>query len=83
VIIVLLFTMVYWRIGTKANFGAELSKVDALYFALGTMTTAGTGTIAPISGLARGLVSGQMVVDFIFVASAVTIAITRLSEKSR
>jgi hypothetical protein len=74
--------MLYWAIGTRPNFGSELSRVDAVYFALGTLTTAGTGTIAPTSGLARGLVSGQMIVDLVFVAGALTIAITRWSEKS-
>jgi voltage-gated potassium channel len=80
--IVLAFSTIYWTIGTKANFGMELSRVDAIYFALGTLTTAGTGTIVPTSGLARAIVSGQMIVDFVFVAAAVTIAITRWSEKS-
>ena len=77
----LVFANVYWAIGTKVNFGVELSRVDALYFSLGTLTTAGTGTIAPISSFARGLVSVQMALDFVFVATAVTIVVTRWSEK--
>lgn len=76
----LLFARVYWDIGTAANFGVDLSKIDSIYFALGTLTTAGTGTIAPTSGLARGITSGQMIVDFVFIAAAVTIAISRWSE---
>lgn len=76
------FAMLYWTIGTKANFTVELSRVDAIYFALGTLTTAGTGSIAPTSDLARALVSGQMVVDLVFVAGVLTIAITRWSERS-
>jgi len=78
----LVFANIYWAIGTKANFGVELSRLDALYFSLGTLTTAGTGTIAPTSSFARGLVSVQMVLDFVFVATAVTIVIARWSEKS-
>jgi hypothetical protein len=81
-IVTAVFANLYWLIGTPANFGVELSKIDAIYFALGTLTTAGTGTIAPTSGLARGLVSGQMVLDFVFVAIAVTTAIARWGEKS-
>lgn len=80
--IALVFANIYWAIGTKVNFGVELSRVDALYFSLGTLTTAGTGTIAPTSSFARGLVSVQMALDFAFVATAVTIVITRWSEKS-
>lgn len=37
------FSLRYWFIGTPANFTAELSKIDALYFTLDTLTTAGTG----------------------------------------
>jgi len=81
-IITAVFANLYWLIGTPTNFGGELSKIDAIYFALGTLTTAGTGTIAPTSDLARGLVSGQMVLDFVFIATAVTIAVTRWGEKS-
>jgi hypothetical protein len=80
--VVVLFAINYWDIGTAANFGAQLSKMDALYFSLGTMTTAGTGTIAPVSALARSLVSGQMILEFVFVSVAVTIAITSWSENS-
>lgn len=76
------FATLYWTIGTTANFNVELSRIDAIYFALGTLTTAGTGTIAPTSDLARALVSGQMVLDLVFVAGAVTIVVTRWSEKS-
>lgn len=76
----LVFANIYWAIGTKVNFGVELSRIDALYFSLGTLTTAGTGTIAPTSGLARGFVSVQMVLDFVFVATAVTIVIARWGE---
>jgi voltage-gated potassium channel Kch len=77
------FAVLYWFIGTTANFNVELSRIDALYFALGTLTTAGTGTIAPTSDLARAIVSGQMVLDLAFIASAVTIAVTRWSERPR
>ena len=76
------FATLYWVIGTRPNFNPELSRWDATYFALGTLTTAGTGTIAPISDLARALVSGQMVVDLLFVAGALTIAVARWSKGS-
>jgi hypothetical protein len=60
----------------------QIGWADAFYFALRTLTTAGTGTIAPTSDLSRALVSGQMVLDLVFVAVVVTIAVTRCSEKS-
>jgi hypothetical protein len=74
------FAGFYWRFGTTVNFNVTLSRLDALYFALGTLTTAGTGSITPISQLARGLVSIQMILDLMLVAVATTIVIARLSE---
>jgi hypothetical protein len=76
------FSMLYWLYGTNKNFTTTLSRLDSVYFALGTMTTAGTGSIAPASQLARGLVSAQMAVDFIFLATVVSLAVTRLGERN-
>ncbi len=75
------FSMLYWLCGTSGNFSSTLSRLDSVYFALGTMTTAGTGSIAPVSQLARGLVSAQMAVDFVFLATVVSVAVTRLAER--
>jgi hypothetical protein len=74
------FAGFYWRFGTAPNFNATLSRLDALYFTLGTLTTAGTGSITPESQLARGLVSIQMILDLMLVAVAATIIVARLSE---
>jgi cytochrome bd-type quinol oxidase subunit 2 len=81
-VITVLFSILYWTIGTEKNFSVKLSRIDAIYFSLGTLTTAGTGTIGPTSDLSRALVSGQMVLDLVFVAVVVTTAVTRWSEKS-
>lgn len=77
------FATLYWRIGTPGNFNTELSRIDAVYFTLGTLTTAGTGPLAPTSGIARLIVSGQMVLDMVFVAGAVTMAVTRWTRSSK
>jgi hypothetical protein len=79
-LIAMQFATIYWIIGTTENFSVELSHWGAIYFALGTLTTAGTGTIAPTSDLARAIVSDQMILDFVFVGIALTLAITRWSE---
>lgn len=70
-------------IGTPVNFNVGLSPIGALYFALGTLTTAGTGDVYPRSSLARAIVSWQMVLGFAFVAGALTLALARWGEKSR
>lgn len=81
ILIVVYFASIYSLIRANGNFNIPLSRVDAIYFSLGMLTTAGTGNIVPQSDLARGMVSIQMVFDFIFVAITVVIAITNLSER--
>lgn len=76
------FAVLYWTFGTGGNFNVELSRVDAIYFALGTLTTGGTGDIVPRSDLAKAFVCGQMILDLVYIAGALTIAVTRWSEKS-
>jgi voltage-gated potassium channel len=75
------FADLYWIMGTTANFSVELSRWGAIYFALGTLTTAGTGTIAPTSDFARALVSGQMLLDLGFVTYVLGIAVARWGER--
>ncbi|MFJ5234537.1 ion channel [Kitasatospora sp. NPDC088391] len=77
--VALAFSQTYWMLGTKDNFSEQLTKLDAVYFALGTMTT-GTGSLAPLSAQARGVVTVQMVIDFLLIAVAATILVSRLSE---
>jgi voltage-gated potassium channel len=77
------FTQGYWQIGTTSNFSASLSRLDAVYFTLGVMSTAGTGSIAPVSQLARGLVALQMTLDLILIVVAAAVVVTRLAEGSR
>ena len=71
------FTCTYYLIGTNDNFSAQLTHVDAIYFTVGTLTTAGTGSRSATSQLSRTLVSVQMIVDLIFLAVTVVIAIQK------
>ena len=75
------FSTLYWLIGTQANFTSELSKCDAIYFAVGTLTTAGTGILAPTSSLAKMLVSGQIILDLLLVTALIGVTVTRWSER--
>jgi hypothetical protein len=75
-----IFAALYLTYGSPANFGQHLSNLDAAYFSLGIFTTAGTGTISPISEGARLMVSIQYVVDAVYVVGIVTLALARLSE---
>ncbi len=75
--ILTVFTYAYYLIGTEANFSAQLTHVDAIYFTVGTLTTAGTGSLSATSQLSRMVVSVQMIVDLVFLAVTVVIAIQK------
>jgi hypothetical protein len=77
--LVLLFTSVYWHIGTAKNFGQSLTHLDATYFTVGTLTTTGTGTISPQSQSARLLVTVQYAVDLVFLAVVLSVFAGRLA----
>jgi hypothetical protein len=73
------FAYVYWLLGSlrPAFFNLPLSRVDAIYFTLGTFTTTGTGRFAAQSSLAELLVSGQVVLGWGFVAVLLTLLVPR------
>jgi hydrogenase maturation factor len=74
-ILVATFSTLYWNYGSAANFSVSLTRLDAVYFAIGTLTTAGTGTIAAISQTARGIQTVQMILDLVLVVFAVTLVL--------
>lgn len=70
-------------LGSTSNFSIYLSRLDAVYFAVGTLTTAGTGNISATSDLARGLQTIQMALDLVLVVFAVGLILPRLSLKAK
>jgi hypothetical protein len=78
-----LFSSEYWSYGTTRNFTRPLSHLDAFYFALGTLTTAGTGNISATSETSRGIQALQMGLDLIFIGFVVTLVVTRYSTLSK
>ena len=50
-------------ITSASAFSEPLSRTDALYFTTSTFATVGFGDITPVSQLARGVVSVQMIAD--------------------
>lgn len=75
------FSILYWNYGTPVNFTADLTRLDAVYFAVGTLTTAGTGDISAVSQLARGLQGLQLALDIVFVVFAVALAVAEISAR--
>ena len=55
------FALFYWEAGKASNWGEALSKLDAVYVALGTLTTAGTGEIVARTQEARGLITASCI----------------------
>jgi Ion channel len=74
-----LFSYIYWSYGTTRNFSIRLSHLDSFYFALGTLTTAGTGNVSATSETSRQIQTLQMGLDLIFVGIVVAIILTRYS----
>ena len=74
-----MFSVIYWTYGTAANFSTRLTHLDAIYFTMGTLSTAGTGSLVPVSQLARGLQTLQMLLDLGFLLVAVTLVVGRLA----
>jgi hypothetical protein len=73
------FAFIYWRSGTRANWGMPLSHLDALFLTIGTLTTAGTG--APHTEWARGMLTLQMAVDVVCVTLITGLVISRVSSR--
>lgn len=53
-------------------FGGPFSKPDAAYFSISTATSTGMGDIHPLSGGARLLVTGQMVISVFLIVLALS-----------
>jgi voltage-gated potassium channel len=75
--VIVLFAWTYWDIGTFTNFGQPLTHIDALYVSVGTLSTAGTGSISAMSKLARGIQSAQMTIDMVLVVFVAGVVVTR------
>lgn len=72
-----LFSYIYWTYGTTKNFSANLTHFDSFYFALGTLTTVGSGSITANSETARQIQAVQMGLDLLLIGFAVTVILAR------
>ncbi len=68
-LLILSFAATYYVMAQadQASFTESLSRVDAVYFSVTVLATVGFGDITPTSESARLIVTGQMIVDLIFV----------------
>ena len=73
------FAYIYWLLESlrPASFNLPLSRVDAIYFTLGTFTTTGTGRFVAQSSLAELVASCQVILGWSFVAVLVALLVPR------
>jgi hypothetical protein len=73
------FAWIYWDSGSTQNFSIKLSHLDAIYFALGTLTT-GSGNIFATTEYARGVQTIQLVLDLALMGFAAGVVFGRFAE---
>ena len=76
-VLVYTFATLYYEWGL-ANWSRSLSHVDALFIALGTLTTAGTGELQASTELAHCLLIVQMLVDILMFTGIVAVVTSRI-----
>lgn len=57
-----LFANAYWSEGTSHNFSSPLTRLDAVYITVGTLTTSGTGSFTAISEPGRAIQLIEMLI---------------------
>jgi hypothetical protein len=80
--ILLMFSTLYWGYGTAHNFNHPFSKLDSIYFAVGTLTTVSTGNLVATSEAARAIQLTQMILDFVLVVVVVGLFFLRFGQYS-
>jgi Ion channel len=75
------FAYGYWLLSNlvPASFNVAMSRMDAVYFTLGTFTTTGTGRLSAQSSWAELMISGQVVLGWTFVAVLVALVVPRVA----
>jgi predicted transcriptional regulator len=75
------FAYAYWLLESlrPGSFNLPLSRVDAIYFTLGTFTTTGTGRFVAQSAPAELLASCQVVLGWSFVAVLLALLVPRVA----
>jgi cytochrome c biogenesis factor len=76
-LLIVVFAWAYWSYGATSNFTVKLSHLDAIYFAVGTLSTAGTGNIAAKTDVSRGLQTAEMIAGMVLILFAVSVFIAR------
>lgn len=81
----LVFANVYYllALNVTGSFNSALTRIDALYFAVTVFATVGFGDIAPVSQVARVLVTGQMVGNLLLIGVALRVVVMAVQRSRR
>ena len=84
-IVVATFANTYYVLSLQSRgcFGSSLSRIDAVYFTLTTLSTVGYGDVTPMSGTCRLVASGQMLVTMLLLTIFVGLLVGVLSQSKR
>lgn len=84
-VVVATFANAYYVLSLHSSgcFGSSLSRIDAIYFTLTTLSTVGYGDITPMSGTCRLVTSGQMLVTMLLLTIFVGLLVAVLSQSKR
>ena len=76
--LLLSFAATYFMLeaNTPQSFDTPLTRLDAFYFSVTVFATVGFGDITAHSQLARSVVTGQMIVNFVFLAVVVRVLVS-------
>lgn len=74
-VVVFAFTYLSLSQNDPGSFSEDLDRVDAIYYAVSTISTVGPGDITPETSAARLLVTAQMLFNLVLVAFVVRLAI--------
>ena len=78
-----IFSFTYYLLGSPHHWNTPLSHVDAIYVAVGTLTTAGTTGISAKGDLMRGVLIGQMVLDLLVVTVLLALVLHRVMQAAQ
>jgi len=80
-VVLQLFSYIYWVYGTAPeNFSVNLTHLDSVYFALGNLTTAGSGNVVAMSETTRRIQTVQLAVDFVLIGFFFALILARYSD---
>lgn len=82
-VVLVVFSFVYYLIADNdpQQFTGIATRLDALYFSTATTGTVGFGDVHATGQVARGVVTGHMVFNILFIAAVANLAKERMSER--